>query len=604
MEGSPGAGARMSCMDGYTLSHRVERTIDGRHPARSVLRLLDLHRGRVLAAVGFFALKDTPLWLLPVVTASIIDVVVAGGPLSTLWLWAGIAVVALAQNYPNHVAYTRLFMGVVRRTGADLRNALAARLQALSIGFHTRANSAIMQTKVVRDVENVEVMLQQVTHPLLSATMVVIGAIVMTAISVPAFLPVYALAIPLAVLMRALLNRRSRARNEDFRREVEQFSARVGEMATLLPITRAHGLEQTAVSRVARGAEGVRSAGFQLDLLNGRFASLSWVSLQLLTVGCLVLAAWISIEGWLPITAGQVVLLSSYFTLLTGSVTNLLMLLPVIARGTESVRSIAEVMQEPDLELNEGKRPVGGVRGDIRLDHAGFSYADAGGAPALDAIDLDISAGETIAFVGSSGSGKSTLLNLVLGFLRPTEGRVLLDGVDMETLDLRTFRRFVSVVPQESVLFEGTIRDNIVYGLGDVGDERVLAALRDANALEIVEAQPNGWDTVVGERGARLSGGQRQRLSIARALVRDPRVLLLDEATSALDPQSEALVRGALDRLMQGRTTLVVAHRLSTIRSADRIVVLERGRVVEVGSHAELIARGGRYAELDRVQSA
>lgn len=589
-------------MMGQALSH-LERAVDAKRPARSVLRLLGLHRGRVAASVGFFALKDTPLWLMPVVTAAIIDVVVAGGPPSTLALWAAIAIVALLQNYPNHVMYTRLFMGAVRDIGRDLRNALAERLQALSIGYHTRANSAVVQTKVVRDVENIEVMLQQTAHPLLSATMVLIGAIVMTAVNVPQFLPVYALAIPLAVLLRAILNRRSRQRNERFRREVEHFSARVGEMATLLPITRAHGLEQVAVDRVAHGAAGVREAGYRLDLLNGRFASMSWVSLQLLGVGCLVLAAWISISGWLPITAGQVVLLSSYFALLTQAATGLLMLLPIVARGTESVRSIAEVLQEPDLEHNAGKRSVSRVDGAIRLDRAEVRY-EFGEAPALADVDLDIRPGETVAFVGSSGSGKSTLLNLVLGFVRPTRGRVLLDGVDMEELDLRTVRRFVSVVPQDSVLFEGTIRDNIVYGLGEVSDARVLAALRDANALEIVEAQPQGWDTVVGERGARLSGGQRQRLSIARALVRDPRVLLLDEATSALDPASEAKVKEALGRLMRGRTTLVVAHRLSTIRSADRIVVLELGRVVEVGSHDELVARGGRYAELHRVQSA
>ncbi|WP_353808962.1 ABC transporter ATP-binding protein [Agromyces sp. SYSU T00194] len=581
----------------------VGAAVDGQRPLRSILRLLDLHRKRVLLAIASFAIKDTPLWFLPVITAAIIDVVVAGGPLQVLAIWAAVAIVLLLQNYPFHVLYIRLFMGAVRSIGADLRNALAARLQALSIGFHSRSNSAVVQTKVVRDAENIEVMLQQVGQPLLSAVMVLLGAVTMTAITVPAFLPVYALTIPLAVLLRAVLRRRSFQRNEEFRREVEGFSARVGEMATLLPITRAHGLEQVAVGRIATGAEGVRTAGYRLDLLNGRFASISWVSLQLLGVVCLVLAAWVSISGWLPISAGEVVLLSSYFTLLTGAATNMLMLLPVMARGTESVRSIAEVLQEPDLERNEGKQPVEHVTGALDLEHVSFRYEDAQ-APALDGIDLDIAAGETVAFVGSSGSGKSTLLNLVLGFLRPTGGRVLLDGADMEALDLRTFRRFVSVVPQESVLFEGTIRENVAYGLGEVDDERILDALRDANALEIVEMLPDGWDTVVGERGARLSGGQRQRLSIARALVRDPRVLLLDEATSALDPESEAKIQVAMGRLMQGRTTLVVAHRLSTIRSADRIVVLERGRVVEIGSHDDLLALDGRYAQLHRVQSA
>jgi len=215
---------------------------------------------------------------------------------------------------------------------------------------------------------------------------------------------------------------------------------------------------------------------------------------------------------------------------------------------------------------------------------------------------LTIRPGETVAFVGSSGSGKSTLLNLVLGFLRPGRGRILVDGQDMQELDLRTVRRFVSVVPQESVLFEGSIRDNVVYGLTGVPDERVRQALADANALDIIAAQPEGWHSIVGERGARLSGGQRQRLAIARALIRDPRMLLLDEATSALDPESEELVREALGRLVRGRTTLVVAHRLSTVRSADRIVVLEHGRIVEIGRHQELLALGGRYAQLYRTQ--
>nr|WP_208388003.1 ABC transporter ATP-binding protein [Microbacterium halimionae] len=577
--------------------------IDGTRPSRSVIRLLARRPWRMAIALVAFAFKEIPMWFLPVITAAIIDIVAGSGTVTAVLGWFAVAVVLLLQNYPNHIVYTRNFMTVVRDTGADLRNALAERLQSLSIGYHTRVSSSIVQTKVVRDVENVELMLQQVTHPLLSALMVLIGAITMTAIAVPQFLPVYALAVPIAIGLRAGLRRRSHVRNEVFRREMEGLASRVGEMASLIPVTRAHGLERTAVTRVASGADGVRRAGLHLDMLNGHVASISWVTMQLLGVGCLVLAAVFSLTGILPITPGEVVLLSTYFALLTQGLTQLLMLIPVGARGLESVRSMAEVLQEPDLELNEGKRQVDEVIGAITLASASHRYPEAD-EDALHAIELEIPVGKTIALVGSSGSGKSTLLNLVLGFVRPTAGRLLLDGADMQTLDMRTVRRFVSVVPQESVLFEGTIRDNVAYGMPEASDEQIEQALRDANAWEFVTEQTLGWHTVVGERGARLSGGQRQRLAIARALVRDPRILLLDEATSALDPESEGLVKDALNRLMAGRTTLVVAHRLSTVRRADVIVVLERGRIVERGSHDELLAAQGRYAHLHFTQSS
>nr|BFE81722.1 hypothetical protein GCM10020093_043230 [Planobispora longispora] len=244
------------------------------------------------------------------------------------------------------------------------------------------------------------------------------------------------------------------------------------------------------------------------------------------------------------------------------------------------------------------------VRGEVEFRDVEFGYGEDGGGPAVRDFTLKVAPGETIALVGPSGAGKSTVLNLVIGFLRPTAGRILLDGRDMETLDLRTYRRFLSVVPQESILFEGSIRENVTYGLAGVPEERVRRALEDANAMEFVDRLPNGLDTVVGERGARLSGGQKQRLAIARALIRDPRVLILDEATSALDTRSEALIQQALARLVAGRTVFVVAHRLSTIRGADRIVVMRDGGIEEIGTHEELVRLRGVYAGLQGAQLA
>ncbi|MBG6056377.1 ATP-binding cassette subfamily B protein [Salinibacterium sp. CAN_S4] len=574
---------------------------DPARPFASLVEWLRPFRVRITLAVLVFAFKDSPVWIMPIIVSAVIDVVVRGDDPSALLGLMSIGIAVLVQNFPSNIVFVRLYMGSVRQMAVDIRSKLADHLQELSIGYHARASASIIQTKLVRDVENVELMLQQGSQTGFSAVFVLIGAIVVTAIRVPEFVPVFVLAVPVAAVLVRGLRVRSDARNAQFRRTVEHLSSRVGEMATLMPITRAHGLESVAAGRVGTSAEGVRDAGLALDRLNGSFGALSWVSYQTLGLLCLSGAAFFSVSGLLPITAGEVVLLSTYFTILTGSIISLFSLAAIVTKGRESIISICEVLHEPDVERNRGRAYVDEVRGRIVLDHVGFEHAD-GDRPALSDVSLTIQPGETVAFVGPSGSGKSTLINIVLGFFRPTEGRVLFDGHDMASIDMRSLRAAVSVVPQDSVLFEGSVRENVAYGLAGVTDDEIRAALTDANAMEIVREMPNGWDTVVGERGSRLSGGQRQRLAIARALVRNPRILLLDEATSALDVESERLVQQALARLMVGRTTLIVAHRLSTIRQADRIVVLDHGRIVETGSHQELLTLGGRYAHMVQSQ--
>lgn len=577
--------------------------ISGASPVRSLIALLRPYRWRVTIALTAFVLKDLPVWLLPVITAALIDVVAEGGSPRAVVPLTVTAAVLLLSNYPASMTFVRNSSRVFRDLAARLRTSLVERLQKLSIGFHNRTSASVIQSKLVRDVENIELMLSAAIPSLLSGVGLLVGALIVTAVQVPLFVLVFLATLPVSVVIVMSVRRLSRRNNQGFRLDVEELSRAVGEMANLVSLTRAHALEAESERHVAERAARVRDSGLALDRINGRFAVTSWVSYQLLGLGCLSGAALLSLTHLLPITPGQVVLLSSYFALLTNAVVQLLGLFPILAKGIESARSLGDVFDADDLEHNDGKVVVDEVVGAFTVEDVTFRYPDAA-TPVVRGVSLAVAVGETIAFVGASGSGKTTMLNLLMGFVAPTSGRILLDGHDLSRIDLRTYRRFVAIVPQQPALLTGTIRENIAYGMPDVDEVQIAQALAGANASEFVADLDAGWDTPIGQGGAALSGGQRQRLAIARALVRDPRVLFLDEATSALDGASEALVSEALQRLMAGRTTFVVAHRLGTVRTADRIVVMDRGRIVEVGSHAELIAANGVYARMHFVAEA
>lgn len=583
--------------------HELEHVYSRENPVRTLWYLYEDQKTNLALAFLFFSIKHAPAWVLPLATANIIDVLVYKQPIENLIFNAGLLFFVVLQNFPVNLLYVRYLAFAIRNVEYRLRSALVERMQQLTMGFYLRTNAGALQTKVIRDVENIEGMVRNGADGGFAAINSLLGAVVITAIRIPEFLPFFLFVGPITAIVIIRLRKTMNDRNEEFRGEIEEMSARVNEMTTLIPITRAHGLEQSALRQMYDSFSNVKRAGLKLDAFNAKFQAAAWVIFQIANVSCLVIAAWCAYYGYFNVSTGDVVLLSAYFGQLIGSVILLSSLAPFISKGLASVRSLGEVLESPDIEVNSGKKKVSSVQGNIEFKEVSLMYPGAS-TWALSQINVKAGPGKVTALVGASGSGKSTFINLVIGFLRPSKGQVLLDNQNMSELDMREVRKYVSMVPQESVLFDGSVRDNVTYGISDVSESKFIQALKDANAWEFVSQLPDGPDTIVGERGARISGGQKQRLAIARALIRNPRILILDEATSALDSESENLIQQALAHLMKDRTTFVVAHRLSTIMRADEIIVLDQGVLVERGTHTDLLAKKGVYFRLFSAQSS
>jgi ATP-binding cassette subfamily B protein len=564
-------------------------------------RYLRQDRRRLVLAIFVYILKASPLYIIPVITRNIINAITAGGPqaLQAIILNSCVLAALYLQNIPTHIWFVRLLSDSNRNLEARLRGALVSKLQQLAISAHDDLPAGKLQSKLLRDVEAIQQLVEMVFNNLLNNFVTISFAIGMTLSSAPRIALFYLFAIPVAALLIKTFRSRLTATARDFRNEVESMSARLSDMIAMIPVTRAHGVETVEIGRVQKHLDRVRRSGLRFDRLLATFGSLNWVIFGLFNLACLVLTSWLALKG--SIRVGDVVMYTTFFQMILNAVMALLGAYPQLTRGIESVRSLNEVLDSPDIELNSGKQRLSEIRGTFKFESISFAYAEAARA-AIEDFSLEVRPGESVAFVGESGSGKSTLMNLLIGFRRPTAGRILLDGHPMDEIDLRTFRHSLAVVSQNTVLFSGTIRENITYGQEKVDDTRVLDALRMANALEFVQALPKGINTAIGEHGGKLSGGQRQRLAIARALLRDPRVLILDEATSALDAAAERQVQEALERLMHGRTTFIVAHRLSTVRKADRIIVMQQGRMIECGSYDALVAQGGEFSRLVSLQ--
>ena len=406
---------------------------------------------------------------------------------------------------------------------------------------------------------------------------------------------------PLAVLPVVRIGRRMRKTSTKTQVEMGRFTAILNETFQGVRHIKAYGMEDYEIGRATGAVEQV----FRLLIKKSRLRALTTPIME--NLGGIAIAMVIFIGGW-QVIEGQTTT-GAFFSFITAL---LLALQPInklaglntsLQEGLAAAERVFTLLDtEPDIKDRPGARPLEVDGGVIALDQVGFSYGR--GVPALEGVSLMVPAGKTAALVGPSGAGKSTIFNLILRFYEVGSGHVRLDGADVRDVTLASLRGAIGLVSQEVSLFNDTVRANIAYGRLDADDDEIEAAARGAAANEFIRALPDGYDTVVGEHGVRLSAGQRQRIAIARAMLKNAPILLLDEATSALDSESERLVQQALSRLMEGRTTLVIAHRLSTVIDADVIFVIEAGRVVESGTHSELLAKSGAYARLHDIQYA
>ena len=575
-----------------------------RNEKNSLKILLGLYRGqylRLFFAVVLFAIKHTPVWVLPIATANIINAATGHeeDALRTILINTGIMAVLILQNLLSNYYHTYLYAKAIRNVECGLRSSMVRKLQQLSITYHNEMQSGRLQSKIMRDVEQIENLSAQIFISVLSIALnIVVAFTVVVSSSITVFW-FFLATIPVAVIIRTVFRDKINTRNRTFRKEMEETSARVMEMVELIPVTRAHALEKLETNKIDKQLKNVAEEGFRLDVIQSFFGSVSWAAFQLFQVLCLAFTGYLAFKG--TIKPGDVVMYQTYFSTIVNQVSGIITLIPIISKGLESVNSVGDILLCADVEQTGNKRKIKQVEGNITFEHVNFRFKDSD-KPVINDLTLKIKKGETVAFVGQSGAGKSTLINLVIGFLRPQSGKILIDGNDLEEINLRSYRKHIAVVPQTPILFTGTLRENITYGFDDVSEEFLHQVLAASNLEELVDSLPEGLDTMIAEHGANLSGGQKQRVSIARAFVRDPKILILDEATSALDTISEKKIQDSVDNLVKDRTTLIVAHRLSTIRNADKIAVIGNGGVLEYGTYEELMAKQGEFYKLRALQ--
>ena len=588
---------------------RVRLTRAGLAEAARLFAYLLRYRGRFLAAMVALTASSLLGLTFPYLAGRLVD---AAGPTGSLVGGGGLdidraafwLVIVLAVRATCSFAQTYWLAQVGERSLADLRQDTYARLLRLPVAFFAQRRVGELSSRVATDLSQIQDALTGAIPSFLRQLVMLTGGLALLATTSGRLTLVMLGSVPPLVAAAALFGRAVRKQSRDAQDRLAAANVVVEETLQGISGVKAFTNERFEENRYRVGIDAVVAAVLRGALYRGAFSAFVIFAL----FGSVVLVLW---YGAKLVQAGELSLgdLTQFLlttTFVGGAVGSFAELYAQLQRTVGATQRVRELLREPTEDA--GPAAVSGsparLAGGIRFDAVTFAYPGRKEVEVLRGLSLEARAGERIALVGASGAGKSTVVSLLLRFHDPDAGTVLLDGRDARSYPLHELRGNTAVVPQDVFLFGGSVGENIAYGRPGASQADIEAAARQANAHDFIAAFPEGYATLVGERGVQLSGGQRQRVAIARAILRDPAVLILDEATSSLDSESEHLVQQALDGLMRGRTSVIVAHRLSTVRQADRIYVIEAGHVIETGTHAELMDRDGKYRTLVELQFA
>jgi len=487
---------------------------------------------------------------------------------------------------------------VAHRLIVDLRNKLYEHLQDMSLDFYSKWNTGELVSRVMADIQVLQgtifsSFVSVIPHSILLAGLT--GYIFwlnwrLSLLTLIAF--------PLIVQVIRIFAREIHEISLGIQQKAADITSHVQETLSQIRVVKSYSMEKKEIEKF----RGETQKSFNISMRAVQILATQNPVIALLQAAAVVAIVW---YGGMEIINGnlslpQLISFATALAIMTDPGNTLSKGYSILQQGLASVKRVFEVVDiQPTIKDEKDALPLPKVQGKVDFQDISFAYEE---EEVLKDINLSVEPGEIIALVGRTGAGKSTLMTLLLRFYDPSSGRITVDGYDIKKVKLDTLRNQIAVVPQEISLFRGTVKDNIAYGKPNASEEEIIAAAKFANAHNFIQDLPLQYDTEVGERGTKLSGGERQRIAIARAILRDPRILILDEATSSLDAETEALIREALERLMKGRTTFIIAHRLYTIEKADRIIVIDDGKIVETGPHAELLAKGGLYKHLYEIQ--